>query len=293
MKFSTIQTILSRPLSSKHKLKTLFRFFKWGLINKFETKNLEYNYIGSTKLIIKKGFSSAELQYYTGLFDFVEMGFLLHFLRKDDVFVDVGANVGVYSLLASGHIGAKTIAYEPVPSTFNYLKENIEINNLQHNATLMNIGIADTVGSLSFTSKLGAVNHVLSANETSESCIEVPVDTLDNTLIGINPSLIKIDVEGYETMVIKGAFNTLKKPSLKGIIIELNGLSNDFGFDEHKIHERILEEGFTSYSYDPFNRKLVEIKGIGTDNTIYLRDLDFVGERISSAPLVNVFGSSF
>ncbi len=293
MKIKTIKTILSAELSSKHKIKTLTRFFKWGLINKFYKKSFNYNYIGNTKLKVKKGFSSAELQYYCGLFDFAEMGFLLHFLRKEDTFVDVGANVGVYSLLASGHIGAKTIAYEPVPSTFDYLNENIKLNNIQDHTELNNIGVADKTGTLKFTSNFDAVNHVINIENSNESYIEVPVSTLDNTLEIYDPTLIKIDVEGYETMVIKGALNTLKKQSLKAIIIELNGLSDVFGFDEQKIHEKILDEGFVPYTYNPFERKLTEIDGIGTDNTIYLRDIEFVKERILLAPIVNVFGSSF
>jgi FkbM family methyltransferase len=293
MKISTFNTILSPVLSSKHKIKTLTRFFKWSLVKKFNKNSFDFNYVGNTKLRVKKGFSSAELQYYCGLYDFAEMGFLLHFLRKEDIFIDVGANIGVYTLLASGHIGAYTIAYEPVPSTFEYLEENIQLNNLQHNCELKNIGVSDKIGLLKFTNKLGAENHVISDNKVNDTCIEVPVDTLDNTIDIKNPALIKIDVEGFETMVINGAFNTLKKTSLKAIIIELNGLSNAFGFDEQKIHERILLEGFSPYTYDPFLRKLTLLSACGNDNTIYLRDIENIKERIKSAPIINIFGSSF
>ena len=63
-----------------------------------------------------------------GLCEFDEMGFVLHFLRSEDLFVDVGANVGAYTVLASGVIGARTIAFEPNPSTFKYLERNIAEN---------------------------------------------------------------------------------------------------------------------------------------------------------------------
>jgi len=43
-----------------------------------------------------------------------DMGFLLHFLRKDDLFLDVGANIGSYTVLAGGAVGAKSISFEPV-----------------------------------------------------------------------------------------------------------------------------------------------------------------------------------
>jgi predicted RNA methylase len=68
---------------------------------------------------------------YAGLHDFHEMALLLHFLRPCDVFVDIGANVGAYSVLASGVVGAKTFAFEPVPQTFACLRDNVRMNDLQ------------------------------------------------------------------------------------------------------------------------------------------------------------------
>ncbi len=56
------------------------------------------------------------------------MSFVLHFLRNTDLFIDVGANLGAYSILASSVSGARTIAFEPVPHTFQLLKNNIALN---------------------------------------------------------------------------------------------------------------------------------------------------------------------
>jgi len=293
MKISTLNTLLSHPLASKHKFKTLSRFFRWGLINKFSNKSFDYDFIGSTKVRIKKTYSTAELQYYCGLSEFNDMGFLLHFLRQDDLFIDIGANIGAYTLLASGHIGSKTIAFEPVPSTYLYLKENIGLNNIGSRTDLRNLGLSDSKGVLKFTSGLDAINHVVYPDDSQDSVIEVPVDTLDNSLGSLNPIMLKIDVEGYETMVIKGATETLNNNNLKAIIIELNGLANEFGFDEVKIHEKLIETGFTPYGYDPFTRKLTKMNGYGTHNTVYLRDVESVEKRIADAPKVTVFGSTF
>jgi FkbM family methyltransferase len=293
MKLSTLNALLSHPLASKHKCKTLTRFFRWGLVNKFSCKSFDYEFIGDTKIRVKKSFSTAELQYYCGLSEFNDMGFLLHFLRKGDSFVDIGANIGSYTLLASGHVGAKTIAFEPVPSTYAYLLENIRLNNIESITNARNLGLSDTAGVLKFTSGLDAINHVIYANDNQGKTIDVSVDTLDNCLKGENPIMLKIDVEGYETMVIRGASETLKNPNLKAIIIELNGLANEFGFDELKIHERLLAEGFTPYFYNPFTRELKSMEGIGTHNTVYLRDIEVIKKRIAEAPMVNVFGSTF
>ena len=58
------------------------------------------------------------------------MGFLLHVLRSEDLFVDVGANVGSYTILACSVVGARGISFEPVPSTYKRLVENMRLNHL-------------------------------------------------------------------------------------------------------------------------------------------------------------------
>ena len=64
---------------------------------------------------------------YAGLHEFADMAFTLHFLRPDDLFMDVGANVGSYTLLASGVCKARTISFEPYPETMAALRRNIDL----------------------------------------------------------------------------------------------------------------------------------------------------------------------
>jgi len=152
------------------------------------------------------------------------------------LFVDIGANIGSYTVLAAAHVEAETISIEPVPSTFfKPAFNNISINQIQEKVKALNIALGSQKGSIAFTSKLDTVNHVATGSE-AESII-VPVDTLDNLLIGQKvPVLLKIDVEGYETEVINGSINTINKNGLKAIIIELNGSGNRYGYSENKIH---------------------------------------------------------
>src|SRR4029450_5509125 len=66
--------------------------------------------------------------YYYGLMEFLDMAFLRHYLWEDDLFVDIGANVGVCSILASGVAKARTIAFEPVKTTVKDCVDNVTIN---------------------------------------------------------------------------------------------------------------------------------------------------------------------
>ena len=111
------------------------------------------------------------------------MAFLLHFLRPSDLFIDIGANVGSYTILASSEINAKTIAIEPVPSMFENLIDNISINKMQEKVKALNIGLGSKNGKLHFTKSLDTVNHVVTENDSDSDTIEVNVSTLDSMLV--------------------------------------------------------------------------------------------------------------
>ena len=105
------------------------------------------------------------------------MAFTVHLLRDSDLFVDVGANVGTYSVLASGVSGAKTIALEPVPSTFDKLVDHINLNRINGLVDARQIGVSSSPGRLSFTADKGATNTVV-ADYSYRNAIDAKVDTL-------------------------------------------------------------------------------------------------------------------
>jgi FkbM family methyltransferase len=224
---------------------------------------------------------------YCGLVEFEDMGFLLHFLRMDDWFIDIGANVGAYSILAAAEIKANVIAIEPIPSTFKFLEENILINGCINNTVLFNLGIGSKLGQINFTQTLDTVNHVADQDDKDAILVNVkPLDTLlENYPI---PILMKIDVEGYESEVLKGSNNTLSNPKLKALIIELNGSGSRYGIDEKLVHEHLLNFGFKPYQYNPYYKTLLLLNNYGVNNTIYIRDLEYVKQRIETARRIKV-----
>lgn len=108
-------------------------------------------FIEDSKLIVKNGMAGATGNLYAGLHDFEDMAFLLHLLRAEDLFGDIGANIGAYTILASGVVKAKSITVEPIPHTFNHLKHNIQINDLERLVTAYNKGVGALEGNLRFT----------------------------------------------------------------------------------------------------------------------------------------------
>ena len=287
-----IYGIISRhPIAGKQKTKSIFRFLKWQIARRLMPYPFVYPFVGEMKLILQQGLTSATAQYYMGLSEFEEMSFVLHFIEKEDLFVDVGANVGCFTLLASGVKKANTIAIEPLPSTFQHLCNNLIINKLEENVEVLNIGVGAKEGSLEFTHDNSQNNHVATKNDCNT--VSVQIKTLDNVLKDRNPTMLKIDVEGFERAVIDGSSETLKKESLRVVLIELVGLGARYGYDELEIQEILMSHGFKKYDYNPYKRELTETRNLGYHNTFYIRDVNFIQKRLMEAAEFTILQQKF
>ncbi len=287
-----IKFITTHPLNRDHKLDSILRFAKWQFGSRLVPGAVVFDWINGTKLLVRAGETGLTGNIYTGLYEFSEMGFLLHFLRPEDLFIDVGANAGSYSILACGVVGAKGIAFEPVPSTFKRLVENMRLNHLDETVRCINEAVGAQRGAISFTSDSDTTNHALAPDEQSDVAINVEVTSLDDALIVESPTVIKIDVEGFETRVIEGAHETLRKQTLSVVIMELNGLGRRYGFDELRILELMFDCGFKTYAYDPLSRDLISLNGknLSSGNTLFIRDEGLVKDRVKSARHVLIHG---
>ena len=126
--------------------------------------------------------------------------------------------------------------------------------------------------------------------EAAADTARIPVTTLDAILEGRGLTLIKIDVEGFETAVLDGAAHTMQSPSLLAAVIELNGSGTRYGFDEGKVHERMLQWGFFPGRYAPLRRELMSGADARKGNTLYVRNLEQLRERVHTAPRHTVLG---
>lgn len=282
---NSLKFILDHPLSRPNKWPALKRYFSWQIGSRLVSGDVLVPFVDKTFLRARPGMTGATGNIYVGLHEFEDMVFLLHVLREDDLFVDVGANIGSYTILAGGAVGAKCITIEPIKTTFDMLEENINVNRLSSHVRVLNIGIGKEKGLLKFTTGLDTVNHVLSDSEQVENVEEVPIESLNDLLENQEPILIKIDVEGFETNVIAGAANVLSRSSLLAVIMELNGSGDRYGFNEVALHNKMLSFGFDTYTYSPLDRQLVSLEGKKSDsgNTLYVRNVDEVSSRLKAA----------
>ncbi|MDN3666503.1 FkbM family methyltransferase [Algibacter miyuki] len=264
-------TIKDHPLTKKAALRGLYRYLNFNLCQTIKKRPRVYNWINGLKFYAEKGDAGIVGNIYYKLMDYEDSMFLLDHLKKNDLFVDIGANLGHYTLLASGVCKSKTIAIEPIVSTLIKLKKNIKLNNLEDSVSVLSIGVGDTKETLNFTTNNTVMNSV-SLTENINT-VKIEVDTLDSVLENLHPNFIKIDVEGYEYKVLKGASHILKEPQLKYLLIEFNNSGAKFNLKDEDVFELIIQNGFKPIRYNPISKKIRTIKSYNRDkfNTLFVR----------------------
>jgi FkbM family methyltransferase len=285
---STLAFIANHPLNRGRKAQALANYFKWQIGSRLVPGQVIYKWINGSRIIIRPGETGVTGNLYCCLHDFADMGYLLHVLTPDDLFVDVGANVGSYTILACAAKGAKGICFEPVPSTFERLMDNLRINNLVERVEARNVGLSDREGDLLFTSGEDTTNHTVAGDEQASNVIQVRVVPLDASLEGLTPSLLKIDVEGFEMRVLAGARKILGTEGLHSVIMELNGSGRRYGFEDSQIINYMKDFGFSTFRYEPFKRELNAIDGdaCSSGNTLFIRDESAIQMRLRQAPRI-------
>ena len=152
---------------------------------------------------------------------------ILETFLDNDVFIDVGAHIGTFSLLLNK---GKAYAFEPTKKTFKHLKDNIKLNN--KNIIIINQAVSNSIFNYVVLTGQHSGLNIIAEGES-----ENKTTTLDSFPFEGNIKLIKIDVEGHEEYVITGAINLLKK--YKPIVIyEFKGLIGA------KIKRRLEEIGY-------------------------------------------------
>ncbi len=179
--------------------------------------------------------------YLTGVWDDGVGAAMRRILKPGNLFVDVGANVGYFSLLAA-RLGAKVIAFEPNPDCLTAFSHNIALNNFA-GVDLRPIGIADRrrrdVLYVESEENLGAGT----LKTVSGQPVVIDLDTLDAQLADRSPTVIKFDIEGAELMAIRGAAEVLART--RAVICEVSEYSlRELGGSKEELFAEMTRHGF-------------------------------------------------
>jgi FkbM family methyltransferase len=188
--------------------------------------------------------------------------------KPSDILVDVGANVGMYTIWAAATRGARVYAFEPEAQNYALLNRNILFNGLQSTVKVYCMGLSDTDGptdlnmaTVSAGDSCHAVGEALDfKNEPlqvvfKQGCIAFRLDDLVLKGLIPAPNHIKIDVDGIEPKVVAGMRETLKDPAVRSLLIEVNlnladhramvAALNDLGFrhDPAQVDRTMRKDG--------------------------------------------------
>jgi len=194
--------------------------------------------LSNSKIYSYKRSGSGPLVYWMGKYDFNNMSFIQEYLKEvEGKFIDVGANIGVYSLLASEIENVLVFSFEPHPVTFEQLKTNIDLNH-RKNIFPFQLAISNYSGRQYLTdSPESAINRIVNDNLSDTSLLAVDSMTLDKALVGYSTdiSYLKIDVEGHEFEVLFGSTLCLGKIPILQIESDdqerVKGLLRHYGYE--------------------------------------------------------------
>jgi len=171
------------------------------------------------------------------------------------VFFDIGANIGIYSLYYTQAKQGNVYSFEPSVFNLRQLAKNISINQLSERITLVSNPLSESTGIAKFINGSADEGGALSAfgvkygfdgepiiSDITYSVLGFSLDDMfEKSVLTEKPSLIKIDVDGIEHLILKGATEILKSKELKSLYIEVN---DDFVEQAHQVKNILKSAGF-------------------------------------------------
>lgn len=253
--------------------------FREGIFN-FVKRKLNISYLDSvttytikyrekeTKIILNRKFGYVDMLIFRdGIYEKEIIDSIYDVLDKNKVFVDIGANIGQHSLLLSSYC-KQVYSFEPIPSVYNQFNESIKKNKFK-NITAFNLGIGETRENKSFNyvkNHAGTSSFVKRDEKDITEVITVNTDTLNNILNDTKVDVVKIDVEGYEAIVILGNKDFILKN--KPII-----------FLEFSPHWILREGTYTPQQlFDFFNENSFEVFSRNTGKIISASELNITNQ---------------
>lgn len=239
---------------------------------------------------------------YRGRYEPLTLSFLRAYLTEGDVFFDIGAHVGLYTILAVDQIGdsGEVYAFEPSPIAYRMLLSNIQLNEFS-SVTTEKVALSNQVGaSQLYTSPLGMGSYnsflpfsgypIRKIRETPFECVSVECTTLDDYAqeSGVAQiDLLKVDVEGWEVEVLQGGRETLSSVQAPTLIVEFDAnLQQMAGSSCDRLQRELVDLGYALYSLDEAEKEPVLIhedplqRACYSENIIAAKDVSRLMTRL-------------
>jgi FkbM family methyltransferase len=278
------------PANQTHRARALSRALGWQLYKRIVRRPLEINYAGYRLRCYPDSNSASNIFYFGALYDWHEMRFLRRYLGDGDGFVDVGANIGTYTLLAASLVGSggSVDAFEPSPVAAGRLRESVALNQLS-NVRVHETAIGDATGTTEFSIGWDVTDGFYTPADRYQQMrprIEVELARLDDVL-GDGPYAAgKLDVEGVEFAALRGAAAHIEaaNPPVWQIEVLANQLRK-FGTSVDELFTWLREREYDVFTFDSESNQLISdpraVKRASNVLAIARRKYDDVVSRIN------------
>lgn len=208
--WSIPRQILRHPNNQSRALRALAKSIWWQGYKRLAKRPITVRLFETMMLrCYPDSVSASNVMYFGDYYEFDEMFFIRRYLRPGDGFIDGGANIGTYSLLAAKIVGpsGRVEAFEPDRIAALRLRENITLNGLS-SVKVHEAALSDAPGRFRFAQGWDVSNRLVSLDETGIKTAEVETIRLDDYL---EPNIVykmaKLDLEGSELAALRGARN--------------------------------------------------------------------------------------
>ena len=259
---SGLKTVLNHPYNRAHPLSAVFRYLEWQ-IRKRLGRPWNKSFWGDRLLTLWPDSGDSMWLLYNVLMDWPEFPFLEKYLRPGDTVIDIGANIGVYSLWISRFVGikGKIIAFEPARECFTRLVRQCAQNGLTQ-IVPENLAVSSKSGNIQLTSGRDLENYIAVNNLPSETLQHVEAISLDSYLKAVSideVSFLKIDVEGAEPLVLEGADLSLREQRIALIQFEVGEHWARYGYHLVDVTNKLKHFGYIPFAPDESGNDICRI----------------------------------
>jgi len=254
-----VKYVWKHPANTGHRSRALLRAVGYQAQARLLGRRVATRLGERSRLWVDLHRTSAAMALYANPPDLPEMLAWRRALRDGGLFIDVGANVGTYTIWAA-ELGADVIALEPADDTFALLRENIDLNG--YRVTALRAAAGDRCGTARFTAGLDAGNSLDPAGP-----VEARLVTVDSLIGDRYVTGMKVDVEGFEIDVLRGCARAMAERRIGLIQLEWNEASRlAVGSDRRPVARLLAGHGYQLCRPDQGGRlRPVTDPGFGAD----------------------------
>lgn len=279
----SLKNLLKAEYNKTNTLAAVQRFTYWKFIKALKLNNIRYRLWGDREIYLNHDSFQSMWIMYNYIVDWEEFHLIKNFTKPEDQVFDIGANMGFYTIWMSKFIGKNghIHSFEPDEKNFNRLKKNILLNNLSCVVEANRKAVSNVNEIVNFTSDLDGENHIV----TSSAALKIEAIQLDTYAKQRSLSYlsyVKIDVEGFEYFVLKGAEILLAEKRIGILQLEINKSLSNSGASVLDLLDFLTKHEYRLCRYNVEENKLSQIEyDISRENYFAVHSIDSINNELN------------